>query len=94
MRRVVRESVGFVRRRSGELRPRRRAVGLSRPVGVAFRDEHPCMADGEDMNFAIDRLVHDAVRLADDLAKAVYVFGDGLEANRGDIRAEIGKVAS
>ena len=65
---------------------------VSVPDGVAFGYEHARMADGKDMDFAIDRFVNDSVRTADNLAKPVCVFGNCREADARDCRAEFGKI--
>ena len=60
----------------------------SAPERVAFRDEHPRVADGEDVDFILYRLVHDAIGTAENLVETVCVVRYGHEAFIWDGRSE------
>jgi len=50
------------------------------------------MANGKDVDFAIDRFIHDAVGLADDLPEPVGVLRNRVKADKWNRRADVGEV--
>ena len=45
------------------------------PQSIAFGNEHSRMADGENVNFILNRFVYDTIGTAEDLPKAIVIFG-------------------
>ena len=64
-------------------------VGLagSVPVGVGVCNEHPRMADGENVYFVADDFVHDAIGFDDQLVKSFGIRRRGVEALEWNIGA-------
>ena len=62
------------------------------PVGVGAGNEHPRMANGENVYFVTDDFVHDAVGAAEGLAEFVGVRWDCLETFERNASAGMGEV--
>ena len=58
----------------------RTGLAGSVPVGVGARDEHPRMADGENVYLVADDFVHDAIGVDDQLVKSFGIRWQGVEA--------------
>ena len=61
------------------------------PICVAFRDKHPRVADGEDLDFVLCRLVHDAIRSAENLAETICIGRNGLKTFVGNRSSNVRK---
>lgn len=67
--------------------PERVVFAGSVPVGIGVRDEHPRMADGENVHLVADDFVYDAIGVDDQLVKSFGIRWQGVEALERNIWA-------
>ena len=62
------------------------------PECVCIGDEHPRMADGENMHFVSDDFVDDPIGAAEDLTEIVGVWRDRVKAVKRNVVTRLGMV--